>query len=128
MEIDRYKGGIVFKWLNKEEIYNKYNGKGKEQNLQSYIDKLHVNYVATRSGADSGYDVHGLFGNILDTDEVEMLELETIKQHIQNISKKNIDIFKTAICLREEDAIQYGFMIWNGLHHFMQKKKDHIVI
>lgn len=110
MEIDRYKGGIVFKWLNKEEIYNKYNGKGKEQNLQAYIDKLHVNYVATRSGVDNGYDVHGLFGNILDTDEVEMLELETIKKHIQDISKKNIDIFKTAICLREEDAMKYGFM------------------
>ena len=70
MEIDRYKGGIVFKWLNKNEIYNKYNGKGKPQNLQAYIDKLHVGYIATRSGVDNGIDVHGLFGNLLDTEEV----------------------------------------------------------
>lgn len=52
LEVDRFKGGIIFKWLNKEEIYNKYNGKGRIQNLQAYIDKLHVDYIATRSGTD----------------------------------------------------------------------------
>lgn len=52
MEVDRFKGGIIFKWLNKEEIYNKYNGKGRIQNLQAYIDKLHVDYIANRSGTD----------------------------------------------------------------------------
>ena len=110
MEVDRYKGGVVFKWLNKEEIYNKYNGKGKPQNLQAYIDKLHVDYIATRSGVDNGIDVHGLFGNILGTEEVELLELDTIKKHIQNISNNNIDVFKTVISLKEEDALQHGFM------------------
>ncbi len=110
MDIDRYKGGVVFKWLNKNEIYNKYNGKGKPQNLQAYIDKLHVDYIATRSGVDNGIDVHGLFGNILGTEEVELLELDIIKKHIQNISNKNIDVFKTVISLKEEDALQHGFM------------------
>lgn len=110
MEIDRYKGGIVFKWLNKEEIYKKYNGKGKAQNLQAHIDKLHVGYVATRSGVDNGYNTHGIFGKILDTDEAEILELDTIKKYIQNVSNKNIDIFKTVISLKEEDALEYGFM------------------
>ena len=110
MEVDRYKGGVVFKWLNKDEIYNKYNGKGKPQNLQAYIDKLHVDYIATRSGVDNGIDVHGLFGNILGTEEVELLELDTIKKHIQNISNNNIDVFKTVISLKEEDALQHGFM------------------
>ena len=110
MEVDRYKGGIVFKWLNKEEIYNKYNGKGKPQNLQAYIDKLHVGYIATRSGVDNGIDTHGLFGNILDTEEVELLELDTIKKYIKEISNKNIDVFKTVICLKEADALEYGYM------------------
>ena len=109
MDIDRYKGGVIFKWINKNEIYAKYNGKGKSQNIQAHIDKLHTDYIATRSGVDTGYETHGLFGNILDTDEVEMLELDTIKKHVQNVSKKNIDIFKTVISLKNEDAMEYGF-------------------
>ena len=66
----------------------------------------------------NGFDIHGLFGNILDTNEVEMLELDLIKKHIQNVSNKNIDIFKTVISLKEEDAIKYGFLnkkAWNNL-------------
>lgn len=122
MEIDRYKGGIVFKWLNKNEIYNKYNGKGKPQNLQAYIDKLHVGYIATRSGVDNGIDVHGLFGNLLDTEEVEMLDLETIKKYIQNISNNNIDIFKTVISLKQEDALQYGFMNKKAWKDLLQER------
>ena len=118
MEIDKYKGGIVFKWLNKEEIYQKYNGKGRPQNLQAHIDKLHADYIATRSGVDIGYDIHGLFGKVLNTEEVEMLELGTIKNYIQNVSNKNIDIFKTTISLRDEDAISHNFiskMAWKDL-------------
>lgn len=110
MEIDRYKGGIVFKWINKKEIYQKYNGVGKPQNLHSYINKLHVDYIATRSGVDIGNNIHGLFGNILNTDEVEMLELEVIEKYVQEVSNKNIDIFKTVISLKEEDAMQYGII------------------
>ena len=108
MEIDRYKGGIVFKWINKKEIYQKYNGVGKPQNLHSYINKLHVDYIATRSGVDTGNNIHGLFGNILNTDEVEMLELGVIEKYVQEVSNKNIDVFKTVISLKEEDAMQYG--------------------
>lgn len=110
MEIDRYKGGIVFKWINKKEIYQKYNGVGKPQNLHSYINKLHVDYIATRSGVDIGNNIHGLFGNILNTDEVEMLELGVIEKYVQEVSNKNIDIFKTVISLKEEDAMQYGII------------------
>lgn len=122
MEVDKYKGGVIFKWLNKNEIYNKYNGKGKPQNLQSYIDKLHTGYIATRSGVDKGIDTHGLFGNILDTEEVEMLELETIKNYIQSVSNKNIDIFKTVISLKEEDALQYGYMNKKAWKDLLQER------
>ena len=122
MEVDKYKGGVIFKWLNKNEIYNKYNGKGKPQNLQSYIDKLHTGYIATRSGVDKGIDTHGLFGNILDTEEVEMLELETIKNYIQSVSNKNIDIFKTVISLKEEDALQYGYMNKKAWKYLLQER------
>lgn len=109
MEVDRYKGGVIFKWINKKEIYDKYNGKGRAQNLQAHIDKLHTDYIATRSGVDTGFEIHGLFGNILDTDEVELLELDTIKKYVQEISKKNIDVFKTVISLKYEDAMEHGF-------------------
>ena len=108
METDINKGRIIFKWLNRKEIYAKYNGKGRSQNLQAHIDKLHTDYIATRSGVDLENDIHGLFGNILDTDEVELLDLDLIKKHIQDTSKKNIDIFKTVISLRNEDALKYG--------------------
>ena len=109
MDIDRYKGGVIFKWINRKEIYAKYNGKGRPQNLQAHIDKLHTDYIATRSGVDNTFEIHGLFGSILDTDDVELLELDTIKKYVQEISKNNIDIFKTVISLKNEDAIEYGY-------------------
>lgn len=118
MEIDRYKGGVIFKWLNKNEIYAKYNGNGRPQNLQAHIDKLHTDYIATRSGVDTGFEIHGIFGNIDDNDEIELLELDTIKKYVQEISKKNIDIFKTVITLKHEDAMEHGYynkLAWKEL-------------
>lgn len=122
MDIDRFKGGIIFNWMNKNEIYNKYNGLGKKQNVQSYIDKLHVDYIATRKGVDKSANTHGLFGNILGTDNVEILELEDIKKYIQGKSNENIDIFKTVISLREEDAMQYGFLNQKAWKNLLQER------
>ncbi|MDO5555838.1 MAG: relaxase MobL [Clostridia bacterium] len=113
MEKDRYKGGVIFKWINKDEIYAKYNGKGKKQYIQANIDKNHIRYIATRSGVDTGTSKHGLFGNILNTNEVELLELERIEEYVKEISNKNIDIFKTVISLKDEDTI---------LHNLTNKK------
>ena len=126
MDIDRYKGGVIFKWINKNEIYAKYNGKGKSQNLQAHIDKMHTDYIATRSGVDTGFETHGLFGNILDTDEVEMLELDTIKKHIQNVSKKNIDVFKTVISLKNEDAMEYGYFNKKSWKEMLEERMPEI--
>jgi len=122
VEIDKYKGGIVFKWLNKTEIYQKYNQKGRKVSLQAYIDKLHVEYCATRSGVDMGDFTHGLFGNILNTDEVEYLELEKIKSYVQEISSKNIDIFKTSISLKGEDAINHNFVTKQAWKDLIEEK------
>lgn len=122
MDIDRFKGGIIFNWMNKTEIYNKYNGFGKKQNVQSYIDKLHVDYIATRKGVDKSANTHGLFGNILGTDNVEILELEDIKKYIQGKSNENIDIFKTVISLRKEDAMQYGFLNQKAWKNLLQER------
>lgn len=122
MDIDRFKGGIIFNWMNKNEIYNKYNGLGKKQNVQSYIDKLNVDYIATRKGVDKSANTHGLFGNILGTDNVEILELEDIKKYIQGKSNENIDIFKTVISLREEDAMQYGFLNQKAWKNLLQER------
>ena len=126
MDIDRFKGGIIFNWMNKNEIYNKYNGFGKKQNVQSYIDKLHVDYIATRKGVDKSANTHGLFGNILGTDNVEILELEDIKKYIQGKSNENIDILKTVISLREEDAMQYGFLNQKAWKNLLQERSFEI--
>mgnify|MGYP004668542965 CR=1 FL=1 len=126
MEVDRYKGGIIFKWLNRKEIYAKYNGKGRPQNLQAHIDKIHADYIATRSGVDTGFEIHGLFGNILDTDEIELLELDIIKNHIQAISKKNIDVFKTVISLKNEDAVEHGYCNKKAWKELLEEKMPEI--
>lgn len=126
MEIDRYKGGVIFKWLNKNEIYAKYNGNGRPQNLQAHIDKLHTNYIATRSGVDTGFEIHGLFGNIDDNDEIELLELDTIKKYVQEISKKNIDIFKTVITLKHEDAMEHGYYNKQAWKELLDEKMPEI--
>lgn len=126
MDIDRYKGGVIFKWMNRKEIYAKYNGKGRPQNLQAHIDKLHTDYIATRSGVDTGFEIHGLFGNILDTDEVEMLELDTIKNYVQSISKKNIDVFKTVISLKNEDAMEYGYFNKKAWKEMLEERMPEI--
>lgn len=126
MEVDRYKGGVIFKWINKKEIYDKYNGKGRAQNLQAHIDKLHTDYIATRSGVDTGFEIHGLFGNILDTDEVELLELDTIKNYVQKISKKNIDVFKTVISLKNEDAMEHGYFNKKAWKELLEEKMPEI--
>lgn len=126
MEIDRYKGGVIFKWLNKNEIYAKYNGRGRPQNLQAHIDKLHTDYIATRSGVDTGFEIHGLFGNIDDNDEIELLELDTIKKHVQEISKKDIDVFKTVITLKHEDAMQYGYYNKQAWKELLEEKLPEI--
>lgn len=120
------RDGVVFKWLNKNEIYQKYNGKGRKQNLQSHIDKLHAGYIATRSGVDTGYDIHGLFGKIINTEEVEILELETIKKYIQKVSNRNIDIFKTTISLRYEDAISHNFISKKAWKDLLEEKMPEI--
>ena len=120
MEIDRYKGGVIFKWLNKNEIYAKYNGNGRPQNLQAHIDKLHTDYIATRSGVDTGFEIHGLFGNIDDNDEIELLELDTIKKYVQEISKKNIDIFY----LQHESIFKRKYISYNFLKIIRIKMKS----
>ncbi|MBO5349594.1 MAG: hypothetical protein J6A89_07250 [Clostridia bacterium] len=105
-----YNGKIIFKWINKKEIYNKYNNKGKSIYAQSQANKAHIKYIATRSGVDLGNDIHGLFGHILNTNEVEMLDLDIVKKHMVNISKTGIDVFKTVISIKNEDAINKGIM------------------
>lgn len=121
MNKEQYKGGVFFKWMNKNEIYAKYDGKGRKQNIQAFVDKLHQEYIASRPDTDYGFGTHGLFGYILDTNEVEMLELETIKNRIGEISKKNIDIFKTVISLREDDAIEHGMVDKSSWKDLLEK-------
>ena len=83
---------------------------------------MHVDYIATRKGVDKSINTHGLFGNILGTDNVEILELEDIKKYIQGKSNENIDIFKTVISLREEDAMQYGFLNQKAWKNLLQER------
>lgn len=63
-------------------------------------------------GVDLGKNFkHGLFGEFkLDNDEgildVEEMELEDVKKLIDKRAKAEIDIFRTAISLNVEDAVE----------------------
>ena len=55
-----------------------------------------------------------------------MLELSTIKKHIQNISKKNIDVFKTVISLKNEDAMEYGYFNKESWKEMLEERMPEI--
>ncbi len=93
-------GKVVFKWVMDEKY--------KKQSIQSYINKLHIDYIATRPGTDYGEDEHGLFGYMKESDDVEGMNLQSIKKYVQDISNHNVKIIKTIISLREEDAVYKG--------------------
>lgn len=109
MDKDRFSDGVFFKWLNQKEIYAKYDNKGRARKLQAYLDKLHEDYIATRPGADFGDDSHGLFGYILENNNVEKMELDQVKKYVEKLTLSDIDIQKTVISLSEADAIKYGY-------------------
>lgn len=55
-------GGVLFKWINKNEIMKQHQGKGRGINLLAYVNKLHVEYIATRPGTAINENInHGLF-------------------------------------------------------------------
>mgnify|MGYP007106003144 CR=1 FL=1 len=80
--------------------------------MKAYVNKLHVEYIATRPGTIFNENKnHGLFGNIYDGErplDLEDLELTDIEKVIENRSKQNIDVFKTVFSMKEEDVLRYG--------------------
>lgn len=97
---DLDKGKVVFKWIKDD--------KNKKQSIKSYINKLHIDYIATRPGTDFGENDHGLFGYMNSTDDVESMDLKCIEKYVQNMSNQKVEITKTIISLREDDAIYKG--------------------
>lgn len=117
--------GVIFKWLkhNQNEIKNHRQNHGKTPNLQAYVNKLHLKYIATRIGAALNKNAHGMFGYIYEPEKKKLLDcdelkLEDISNRVGKMSKEGIDVFKTVISLKEEDAIKYGYTTrsaWKGL-------------
>ena len=117
--------GIVFRWLpsNQKEIRSHRMNKGRMPNLQAHINKMHLNYIAMRPGAALNEKAHGIFGYIFNPEDNKIndcdeLELDLISKRVGEMSKKGIDVFKTVISLKEEDAINYGYTTrraWKGL-------------
>ena len=117
--------GVVFKWLksNQKEIRNHRQNNGRTPNLQAHINKMHLNYIAMRPGAALNNNSHGLFGYIYDPFQNVLLDCDELKikdilHRVGEMSKNGIDVFKTVISLKEDDAIQYGYTrrsSWKGL-------------
>lgn len=114
MDKDKFSDGVFFKWLNQKEIYKKYNNKGRAVRIQAYLDELHEDYIATRPGTDLGENLHGLFGYINESTDVEKMNLKDIKKYVANKTLNGIDVYKTIISLSESDAIQYGYTTKNA--------------
>ncbi len=107
------RSGVVFKWINKKEILDKYRGHIRESSLQSLVDRNHVEYIATRPGTVINTEIgHGLFGNIYQENgeplDPEKMKLEDIKKRVVNMSRKGFNIYKTVFSMTEEDTLRYG--------------------
>lgn len=117
--------GVVFRWLpsNQKEIKNHRMNNGRTPNLQAFVNKMHLDYIATRPGAALNDNAHGLFGYIYDENknilaDCNNLKLEEIEKRVGEMSSIGIDVFKTVISLTEEDASNYGYTTreaWQGL-------------
>lgn len=113
MEKENYSKGIIFKWINKDEILNKYQNKGRSKSLQKHIDKLHADYIATRPGTSMENNLHGMFGYFIENNsisDVEELDLKDIKKYIGEICDQNIDVFKTVVSFNEDDCLKYKLL------------------
>lgn len=105
---------IIFKEIKQD--------KRKSKSIQAHINRLHVDYIATRSGTDLAGNTHGLFGYIKNSSNVEDMKLTQITSHVRTVSNQDIDIIKTVISLREEEAISKGFTTQEEWKYLLQDK------
>lgn len=96
--------------------------KTKTKSIQAHINRLHVDYIATRDGTDFAGNEHGLFGYIKGSNLVEDMTLTSITSHVRTISNKDVDIIKTVISMREEEAIYKGFTSQEEWKYLLQDK------
>jgi len=94
----------------------------KSKSIQAHINRLHIDYIATREGTDFSDNEHGLFGYIKGNNNVEEMKLTDITSHVRTVSNKNVDIIKTVISLREEDAIYKGLTNKEEWKYLIQDK------
>lgn len=105
---------VVFKWINKQEIYNKRTSQAKNNRLQAHIDRCHIDYIATKAEAvKNEYGEHALFGTIYDKKgiplDVEKISLSDIRKRAGEITKNDGDVFKTVISLEGDDALEQQY-------------------
>ena len=105
---------VVFKWINKQEIYNKRTSQAKDNRLQAHIDRCHIDYIATKAEAfKNECGEHALFGTIYDKKgiplDVEKMSLSNIRKRVGEITKNDGDVFKTVISLEGDDALEQQY-------------------
>lgn len=105
---------VVFKWINKQEIYNKRTSQAKDNRLQAHVDRCHIDYIATKAEAvKNEYGEHALFGTIYNKKgiplDVEKMSLSDIRKRAGEITKNDGDIFKTIISLEGDDALEQQY-------------------
>lgn len=105
---------VVFKWINKQEIYSKRTNQAKDNRLQAHIDRCHIDYIATKAEAvKNEYGEHALFGTIYDKKgiplEVEKMSLSDIRKRVGEITQNDGDVFKTIISLEGDDALEQQY-------------------
>lgn len=105
---------IIFKTIKDKE--------NKSKSIQAHINRLYIDYIATREGTDISDSEHGLFGYINGNNNVERMKLTDITSHVRTVSNKNVEIIKTVISLREEDAIYKGLTNKEEWKYLIQDK------
>lgn len=122
---------VVFKWINKNEIYSKRTSQAKDNRLQAHIDRCHIDYIATKSEAvKNEYGEHALFGTIYDKkgipNDVEKMALKDIRKRVGEITKKDGDVFKTVISLEGDDALEQQYNVRERWKELVEHKIEEI--
>lgn len=122
---------VVFKWINKQEIYSKRTNQAKDNRLQAHIDRCHIDYIATKAEAvKNKYSEHALFGTIYDKKgiplDVEKMSLSDIRKRVGEITKNDGDVFKTIISLEGDDALEQQYNTREKFKELVEHKIEEI--
>lgn len=83
---------------------------------------LHIGYIATRPRSmKNEHGEHGLFGFLSPTQPCDALPWQETAKHVRQLSKQNVNIFRSIISLHREDANELGLVTQKDWQEYAQQ-------